>query len=173
MLEKTLESPLDSKEVQAVHSKGDQSCVFFGRTNAKAETPILWPSHAKSWLRGQYPDAGGFRGRRRRGRQRMRVSPTRWTWVWVNSRSWWWTGKPSVLHSMELQSRTRLRDWTELLSSKESTEAMTPEIRMHASSSSPSFCWQLSVKKPTLERPLGWACKSREIFFNLINSRKY
>ena len=108
-----------------------------------------------------------------RGWDGWMASLTQWTWVWVNSRSWWWTGKPSVLHSMELQSRTRLRDWTELLSSKESTEAMTPEIRMHASSSSPSFCWQLSVKKPTLERPLGWACKSREIFFNLINSRKY
>ena len=108
-----------------------------------------------------------------RGWDGWMASLTQWTWVWVNSRSWWWTGKPSVLHSMELQSWTRLSDWTELLSSKESTEAMTPEIRMHASSSSPSFCWQLSVKKPTLERPLGWACKSREIFFNLINSRKY
>ena len=48
VLEKTLESPLDCKEIQPVHSKGDQSCVFFGRTDAKAETPVLWPSHAKS-----------------------------------------------------------------------------------------------------------------------------
>ena len=48
MLEKTLESPLNSKKIQPVHSKGDQSSVFFGRTDAKAETPILWPPHGKS-----------------------------------------------------------------------------------------------------------------------------
>ena len=58
MLEKTLESPLDCKEIQPVHSKGDESWVFFGRTDAKAETPILWPSHAKSWLTGKDSDAG-------------------------------------------------------------------------------------------------------------------
>ena len=57
-MEKTLESPLDCKEVQPVHSKGDQSWVFIGRTDAKAETPILWPPHAKSWLIGKDPDAG-------------------------------------------------------------------------------------------------------------------
>ena len=48
VLEKNLESPLDCKEIQPVHSKGDQSWVFFGRTDAKAETPVLWPPHAKS-----------------------------------------------------------------------------------------------------------------------------
>jgi len=58
VLEKTLESPLDSKEIQPVHLKGDQSCVFFGRTEAEAETPILWPPHAKSWLVGKDSDAG-------------------------------------------------------------------------------------------------------------------
>ena len=52
VLEKTLESPLDCKEIQPVHSKGDQSRVFFGRNDAKAETPVLWPPHAKSWLTG-------------------------------------------------------------------------------------------------------------------------
>ena len=55
---KTLESPFDCKESQPVHSKGDQSWVFFGRTKAKAETPILWPPHAKSWLVGKDSDAG-------------------------------------------------------------------------------------------------------------------
>ena len=50
VLENTLESPLDCKEIQLVHSKGDQSWVFFGRNDAKAETPVLWPPHAKSWL---------------------------------------------------------------------------------------------------------------------------
>ena len=58
MLEKTLESPLDCKEIQPVHPKGDQSWVFIGRTDAKAETPILCPPHAKSWLIGKDPDAG-------------------------------------------------------------------------------------------------------------------
>ena len=58
VLEKTLESPLDGKEIQPVHSKGDQPWVFFGRTDAKAETPVLWPPDAKSWLIGKDSDAG-------------------------------------------------------------------------------------------------------------------
>ena len=58
VLEKTLESPLDCKEIQPVHPKGDQSCVFIGRTDAEAETPILWPPDAKHWLIWKDPDAG-------------------------------------------------------------------------------------------------------------------
>ena len=58
VLEKTHESPLDCKEIQPVHSKGDQSWVLIGRTDAKAETPVLWPPHAKSWLIGKDSDAG-------------------------------------------------------------------------------------------------------------------
>ena len=58
VLEKTLESPLDCKEIQPVHPKGDQSWVFIGRTDAEAETPTLWPPHAKSWLIRKDPDAG-------------------------------------------------------------------------------------------------------------------
>ena len=58
MLEKTLESPLDCKEIQPVHPKGDQSWVFIGRTAAEAETPVLWPLHAKCSLIGKDPDAG-------------------------------------------------------------------------------------------------------------------
>ena len=58
VLEKTPESPLDCKEIQPVHPKGDQSWVFIGRTEAKAETLILWPPHAKSWLTEKDPDAG-------------------------------------------------------------------------------------------------------------------
>ena len=57
-LEKTLKSPLDCKEIQPVHSKGDQSWVFTGRTDVEVETPILWPPDAKSWLIGQDPDPG-------------------------------------------------------------------------------------------------------------------
>ena len=58
VLEKTLESPLDCKEIQTVHPRGDQSCVFIGRTDVEAETSILWPPDAKSWLIGKDPDAG-------------------------------------------------------------------------------------------------------------------
>ena len=58
MLEKTLESPLDCKEIQSVHPKGNQSWIFIGRTHAEAETPILWPPDVKSWLIWKDPDAG-------------------------------------------------------------------------------------------------------------------
>ena len=57
-VEKTFESPFDCKEIQPVHPKGDQSWVFTGRTNAEAETPVLWPPDAKNWLIGKDPDAG-------------------------------------------------------------------------------------------------------------------
>ena len=67
VLEKTLESPLDCKEIQPLHSKGDQSWVFIGRTDAKAETPILWLPHAKSWLIGKDPDAGRGWGQEEKG----------------------------------------------------------------------------------------------------------
>ena len=67
MLEKTVESPLDCKDIQPVHPKGDQSCVFIGRTDAKAETPILWPPDAKSQLTGKDPDAGRDWGWKEKG----------------------------------------------------------------------------------------------------------
>ena len=67
LLEKTLESPLDCKEIQPVHSEGDRSWVFIGRTDAKAETPVLWPPHAKSWLIGKDSDAGKDLGQEEKG----------------------------------------------------------------------------------------------------------
>ena len=72
VLQTTLESPLDCKEIQLIHPKGNQSWIFVGRTDAEAETPILWPPHAKSWLIGKTLMLGGIGGRRRRGRQKMR-----------------------------------------------------------------------------------------------------
>ena len=72
VLEKTVESPLDCKEIQPVHSKGDQPWDFFGRNDAKAETPVLWPPHVKSCSLAKTVMVGGIGGRRRRGRQRMR-----------------------------------------------------------------------------------------------------
>ena len=71
VLEKTLESPLDCKEIQPVCPKGDQSSVFIGRTDVEAETPIFWPPDAKSWLIWKDPGAGKDEGIRR-GQQRMR-----------------------------------------------------------------------------------------------------
>ena len=105
VLEKTLESPLDCKEIQPVHPKGDQSCDFFGRNDAKAEAPVLWPPHAKSCLIGKDTDAGRDWGQEEKGTTGWggwMASPTRWTWVWVNSRSWWWTVRPGVLRFMGL-----------------------------------------------------------------------
>ena len=67
VLEKTLESPLDCKEIQPVHSKGDRSWLFFGRNDAKAETPALWPPHAKSWLTGKDSDAERDCGQEEKG----------------------------------------------------------------------------------------------------------
>ena len=64
---RTLESPLDCKEIQPVHSKGDQPWVFFGKTDAKAETPVLWPPHAKSWLIVKDSDAGRDWGQEEKG----------------------------------------------------------------------------------------------------------
>ena len=89
VLEKTLESPLDCKEIQPVHPKGHQSWVFIGMTDVEAETLILWPPDAKSWLIGKDPDAGKYWGQEEKGTTRgwdgWMASPTRWTWVWVHS----------------------------------------------------------------------------------------
>ena len=67
VLKKTLESPLDCKEIQPVHSEGDQPWDFFGRNDARAETPVLWPPHAKSWLIGKDSDAGRDWGQEEKG----------------------------------------------------------------------------------------------------------
>ena len=105
VLEKTLESHLDYKEIQPVQPKGNQSWLYIGRTDAEAETPILWPPDVKNWFTGKDPDAG------KHWRQEEKVTPedemvslTWWTWIWVSSGSWWWTGKPGMLQSMGSQS---------------------------------------------------------------------
>ena len=72
VLEKCLESPLDCKEIKPVHSKGNQSWIFIGRTEAEAETPMIWPPDVKNWLIGKDTDAGKIEGGRRRGWQRIR-----------------------------------------------------------------------------------------------------
>ena len=124
--EKTLESPLDCKEIQPVHSERDQPWVFFGRNDAKAETPVLWPPHAKSWLIGKDSDAGRDWGQEEKGTTEDEMagwSLTRWTWVWVNSGSWFWTGRPGMLQFMGSQRvKTEWLNWTELNRTKEAPQ---------------------------------------------------
>ena len=117
VLEKTLERPLDCKEIHPVHPKENQSWIFIRRTNAEAETPILWPPDVKSWLIGKEPDAGKDWRQEEKGMTGWggwMASPTQWTWLWVSSRSCWWTGRPGVLQCTGSQSQTWLSDWTEL-----------------------------------------------------------
>ena len=95
-----MESPLDCKEIQPVHPKGNQPWIVIGRTDAEAEAPVLWPPDVKNWLIGKDPDAG--KGGER-GWDGWIASETQWTWVWANSRRWWRTRKPGVLQSMALQ----------------------------------------------------------------------
>ena len=116
VLEKTVESPLDCKEIKLFNPKGNQSWIFIGRTDAEAETPILChlmqrtDSLKKTLMMGK--TEGGKRGGDR-GWDGWMASATQWTWVWVNSRSWWLTGRPDVLQVIGSQ-RVR-HDWaTEL-----------------------------------------------------------
>ena len=99
-LEETLESPLNCKDIQPVHPKGDQSWVFIGGADVEAETPILWPPDVESWLIWKDLDAGKDWGQEEKGItgwDGWMPSPTQWTWVWVDPGSWWWTGRPGVL----------------------------------------------------------------------------
>ena len=122
VLEKTLESPLDSKEIQAVHPKGNQSWMFIGRTDAEAEAPILWPPDAKNWLTGKDPDAGEDWRQEEKGKtenemvgwhhrlnghefeQTLGVGDRWWGLVWCNS----WGRKESDM--------TEWLNWSELRS---------------------------------------------------------
>ena len=116
VFEKTVENPLDCKEIKPVHPKGDQSWIFH------------WKDWCWSWnsntLATSYKESGhwkrpwcwerlraGGEGNNRGWDGRM-ASPTQWTWVWVNSRCWQWTGRPSVLQSTELDTTERL-NWTD------------------------------------------------------------
>ena len=106
MLEKTLESPLDCKEIQPVHPKGDQSWIFIGRTDAEAEVPILWPRDVKDWLIWKDPDTGkGWRQKKKGAAEDEWLDSitNSMNIIWATSRRWWRTGKPSMLQCMGLQ----------------------------------------------------------------------
>ena len=112
-------SPLDSKEIQPFHPKGNQSWIFFGRTDTEAETPILWPPDVKNWIIWKDPDAGkDWRQEEKedRGWDGWMASPTQWTWVWVKFRNWWYTesmGLQAVGHNRatELNWNIRLKSF--------------------------------------------------------------
>ena len=121
VLEKTLESPLDCKEIQPVHPKGDQSWVFIGRTDNWSWNSITLATWCEELTQWKIPWC--WEGLRAGGEGDDRewdgwmASPTQWTWVWVDSRSWWWTRRPGMLRFMGSQrvrhDRETELNWTE------------------------------------------------------------
>ena len=148
VLEKTLESPLDCKKIQPVHSKGDQSRVFFGRTDVKAETPVLWPPHAKSWLIGKDSDAGRDWGQEEKGTTEDEMAG----WHhWLYGREFEWTlgvgdGQRGLAccnswGHKELGTTERL-NWTELTDYQDVSSSQLKSVdSMQSKSKSQQVTW--------------------------------
>ena len=137
VLEQTLESPLDCKEIQPVHPRGNQSLIFIGRTDAEAETTILWPFDAKNWFIGKYPDAGKDWRCEEKGRQRMRwlvgitdsmdMDLSKLRELVMDKEAW-----HAAVHGVA-KIWTRLSDWTDV-----------PKASSHCLANSPRH-WEMKV----------------------------
>ena len=135
-----------------INPQGNQSWLFFGRTDVEAETPILWPPDVKNWLIGKDPDAGKDwrQGEKGMTEDEMVGCHHRWIWVWVSSRSWWWTGNPGMLQSMGSQIvRYNWATWTEL--TKDLEPKATEKIKLVKCLTQPKY-WRnrtfLSLSHP-------------------------
>ena len=155
----SLESPLDCKEIQPVHPKGNLSWIFIGRTDVEAETPILWPPNAKKdsfqktlilakiEAEGEGDD---------RGWDGWMASLTQWTWVWVNSGSWWWTGRPGVLQSMGSQRVGQ--DWVTELNWESDRASLILQLVKNWPSMRETWIRSLSWEDP-LKKGNGYPCQ--------------
>ena len=162
----TLQSSLDCKKIKPVHPKGNQFWTFIGRTDAEAETPILWPPDAKNWLIWKDPDAEKDWKQEEKGMTEDEMvgwSPTQWAWVWVNSGSWWWTGRPGVLRPMRLQ-RVR-HDWATELNDYLLQEVLCHMLHLPGLLQPESpFLWQVTAAQAstgdtrTCKGRTGWVC---------------
>ena len=144
MLEKILESPLNSKKIKPVSPKGNQPWWFSGRTNAEAEALMLGPPDVKSRLIGKDLDAGEYWRQKKRGSRGWDdqiPSLTWWTWIWATSKGWWWIEKPGRLQSMGSQ---RVED-NSVTEQQQKTNVEENTLRMwavkHLSTGSAAMLW--------------------------------